>query len=213
MTEKNSDIEEKERLLFPPSHFSQQNERITVQPKVSLEFLRTLTMHRGMGNFFRSFTDPPLKTKEMLRNLIKDDERNIVTVAFNEKNEIIGYISVIKPQEKKFDLTHVYEIGAIEVSRAYRKGGMGMNLMRGFENSFFNDKIVYTFCYSWHWDCSKESMKEYREALLTLLHSQNFSEESIDDINMKMDENNIFAVRYGKDVDRVLREEFKKKLI
>ena len=224
MIEKNSGKIEKERLLFLkrsgkrnelPHRESNASpgETITIHPKISLERLRSLTMDRGMGNFFRSFADPPLETKKMLRTLIKDGERSIVTVASNEKNEIIGYIAVLPSTETWFNHEKIYQIGAIEVSREYRKRGVGTDLMKIFDHRFFDDTIVYTFCYSWHWDCSKETITAYREALLKLLLSQNFSEESIDDINIKMDENNIFAVRYGKGVDMTLREEFKKKLI
>jgi acetoin utilization protein AcuA len=155
-----------------------------------------------MGNFFKNFEDPASETKKMLENLA---EKNIVSTAYNEKNEIIGYLTVVKPEEKKFNFDKIYQIGAIEVSKDYRNLGIAMELMKLFENKFFDNKIVYTFCYSWHWDLTECSKKEYREKVLSLLHS-------LDDINIKMDPYNVFAVRYGKKADAFLIKKFKRKL-
>ncbi len=185
-------------------------ETIHVVQRASPEDIRSLKMNEGMGNFFENFENPPKETKKMLSSLAKE---NIVCIAYNKNDEIIGYLSVVSPDDDRFDLENVYQIGAIEVSKKYRKKGVAMELMDLFKSEFFDNKIVYTFCYSWHWDTPKNNKKTYRKKLLSLLHSQNFSEKPINDINIKMDEYNIFAVRYGEKTDPELIEEFKKKLI
>jgi ribosomal protein S18 acetylase RimI-like enzyme len=184
-------------------------EKIYIFQNTSLNFLRSLKISGHMGNFFKNFKNPASETKKMLENLTKE---NIVSIAYNKENEIIGYLTMVKPEEKKFNFDKVYQIGAIEVNKDYRKLGIAMELMKLFEDNFFDDKIVYTFCYSWHWDITECNKKEYREKVLHLLHSQKFSEEFIDDINIKMDPYNVFAVRCGKKADAYLIKKFKRKL-
>lgn len=184
-------------------------EKIYILQNASLNFIRSLRIHKHMGNFFKNFEDPASETKKMLENLARE---NIVSIVYTKRNEIIGYLTVVKPEEKKFKFDKIYQIGAIEVSKDYRNLEIAMELMKLFENKFFDNKIVYTFCYSWHWDLTECSKKEYREKVLSLLHSQHFLEEYIDDINIKMDLYNVFAVRYGKKADAFLIKKFKRKL-
>jgi len=186
-----------------------EKEKIYILQNAQVNFIRSLKISEHMGNFFKNFEDPASETKKMLENLA---EKNIVSTAYNGKNEIIGYLTVVKPEEKKFNFDKIYQIGAIEVSKDYRNLGIAMELMKLFEDKFFDDKIVYTFCYSWHWDLTECSKKEYREKVLNLLHSQHFLEEYIDDINIKMDTYNVFAVRHGKKADAFLIKKFKRKL-
>ena len=190
---------------------NRQKEKIHVVRKATLKLIKYLKMQKKMGNFFKNFKNPVGETKNMLETLVR--ENNIVSVAYNEKNEIIGYLIVLTPQEERFNLEKIYQIGSIEVSKDYRGMGIATELMKLFEDEFFDDKIIYTFCYSWHWDTTECTVERYRKKILHLLHAQGFVEEFINDINIKMDPYNIFAVRYGKNADPVLIKKFKEKLI
>lgn len=186
-----------------------EKEKIYILQNAQVNFIRRLRIHKHMGNFFKNFDDPAQETKKMLENLARE---NIVSIAYTKRNGIMGYLTVVKPEEKKFNFDKIFQIGAIEVNKDYRKLGIAMELMKLFEDKFFDDKIVYAFCYSWHWDLMECNKKEYRKKVLHLLHSQKFSEEFIADINIKMDSYNVFAVRYGKKANPFLIKKFKRKL-
>jgi len=189
---------------------STEKEKIYILQNAQVDFIRSLKISEHMGNFFKNFKNPVMETKKMLVNLA---EENIVSIAYNEKNEIIGYLIVVKSQEERFNSEKTYQIGSIEVSKDYRNLGIAMELMKLFEDKFFDDKIVYTFCFSWHWDTRKCNVETYRKKILHLLYAQSFIEEFINDTNIKMDPHNVFAVRYGKNTDPVLIKKFRERLI
>ena len=69
-----------------------------------------------------------------------------------------------------------------------------------FDDPFYDDKIMLTTAFTWHWDLEATGMSkmQYREMFLHLASKYGFIEMGTDDPNVTMDPANLFLVRLGK---------------
>lgn len=165
------------------------------------EKLQGLEVDEGICMFSRH--DPSRQLKSLI-DVSGSEGGNII--AGTRRKTLAGYIGVHHPSERerwgKPDYPWLFELGAIEVSRNYRKMGLAESMLEvAFSDPFYDDKIVLTTGFTWHWDLEKTGMDkmQYRALGIELLGRYGFMEMATDEPNVAMDSANLFLVRLGKD--------------
>lgn len=161
--------------------------------------LEKLTVDDGICMFSRH---NPERQKTALVNVSKTEGGNVITAV---KGELLAaYIGVHQPSERerwgKPGYSWLYELGAIEVSRNYRRMGIAEALLEvAFGDPFYDDKIVLTTGFTWHWDLEETGMTkmEYHDLGVRLMGNYGFMEMVTDEPNIAMDSANLFMVRIG----------------
>jgi acetoin utilization protein AcuA len=163
--------------------------------------LERLTVDSGILMFSRN---NPERQKKALLNVAATDGGNVIAATLGDT--LVGYIGNHHPSENerwgKPGYDWLYELGAIEVSRNFRETGMAMAMMHAaWDDPFYDDKVVLTTAYVWHWDLEATGMTklEYRELFIELAGRFSFMEMATDEPNVAMDSANLFLVRLGRD--------------
>ena len=163
--------------------------------------LQELTVDDGILMFSRH---NPERQKRALLNVANDEGGNVVAAVFQER--LAGYIGIHHPSEGerwgKPGYPWLFELGAIEVSRNFREIGLAMAMMHAaWDDPFYDDKVVITTAFTWHWDLEATGMTklEYRELFIELAGRFGFMEMTTDEPNVMMDSANLFLVRLGRD--------------
>jgi acetoin utilization protein AcuA len=163
--------------------------------------IESLTVDGGILMFSRN---NPERQKKALVNVANSDGGNVVAAVFD--GVLVGYIGNHRPSESerwgKPGYDWLYELGAIEVSRNYRECGLSLAMMHAaWDDPFYDDKIVITTAFTWHWDLEATGMTklEYRELFIELAGRFDFMEMATDEPNVAMDSANLFLVRLGND--------------
>ncbi|MHB8895987.1 MAG: hypothetical protein ACYC99_12545 [Candidatus Geothermincolia bacterium] len=162
--------------------------------------LEPLTVDDGICMFSRH---NPERQKKALLNVANSEGGNVIAATFN--GLLVGYIGVHHPSEGerwgKPGYPWLFELGAIEVSRNFRESGMSLAMMHAaWDDPFYDDKVVLTTAFTWHWDLEATGMTklEYRELFIDLAGRFGFMEMATDEPNITMDSANLFLVRLGR---------------
>jgi acetoin utilization protein AcuA len=174
---------------------------IHVENYCPAEKLEPLTVDSGILMFSRNNPD---RQKKALLNVAGSEGGNVITAVRGDT--LVGYIGIHHPSDNerwgKPGYDWLYELGAIEVSRNFREVGMAMAMMHAaWDDPFYDDKVVLTTAYTWHWDLEATGMTklEYRELFIELSGRFSFMEMATDEPNVAMDSANLFLVRLGRD--------------
>lgn len=166
------------------------------------ETLAGLTVDDGIVMFSRN---NPERQKKALLNVSESNGGNVI-VGVHE-GRLVSYIGIHVPSEKerwgKPGYPWLIELGAIEVSRNYRRVGLAESMLDvGFDDPFYEDKVVLTTGFTWHWDLEGTGLDkmEYRLIGIELFGRYGFMEMVTDEPNVTMDSANLFLVRIGKNV-------------
>ncbi len=189
---------------FPPRKNTARLEtptgEVLIENYCPVEKLEPLTVDDGICMFSRH---NPERQKKALLHVAASEGGNVIAATVD--NTLVGYIGVHHPSEGerwgKPGYPWMFELGAIEVSRNYRESGMSMAMMHAaWDDPFYDDKIVLTTAFTWHWDLEETGMTklEYRELFIELAGRFGFMEMSTDEPNVAMDAANLFLVRLGK---------------
>jgi acetoin utilization protein AcuA len=164
------------------------------------EMLKGLTVDEGICMFSRHNPD---RQKRALVNVAEQEGGNVI--AGTSGGLLISYVGIHRPSEKerwgKPGYPWLFELGAIEVSRNYRELGLAVSMLdAAFNDPFYEDKIVLTTAFTWHWDLEVTGMTkmQYRELFINLAAKYGFIEMATDEPNITMDSANLFLVRLGK---------------
>lgn len=129
-----------------------------------------------------------------------------------QKKTVIGYVLFLPPDEYlcwgNNQVPGLLELGAIEVAPTWRRKGIGSALLReAFKNEAFEDYLIISMEFSWHWDLdsTKLSLWEYRQMLIDKLGHFGFELWQTNDLDILSHPANTFMVRAGRYVphDRV----------
>ena len=131
---------------------------------------------------------------------------------------VIGYVTVHPPDEHSRWKAHpkILELGAIEVSRAWRGRGIGKLLLRTLaEQDILEDRIVISMEYYWHWDMKGAGLdlQNYRLMLLKFFGACGFQNRWTDDPDIACHPANLFMVRAGGRITREDNLEFERLLV
>lgn len=128
---------------------------------------------------------------------------------------IIGYTIVLWPEEEerwtKLDFIRV--LGVIEIAPAYRGKGLAKQLIqRVVSPAQYDDKIIVSLEYYWHWDLelTKGDAKQYQMMLKSMLSWSGFEEYSTDEPDIAGYPYNFMMARIGKDVTNEKLHQFMK---
>ena len=172
---------------------------ISIENYCGAEKLEPLAVDGGILMFSRN---NPGRQKKALINVASFEGGNVVAAVLD--GVLVGYIGVHRPSESerwgKPGYDWLYELGAIEVSRNFRECGLALAMMHAaWDDPFYDDKVVMTTAFTWHWDLEATGMTklEYRELFVELAGRFGFMEMVTDEPNVGMDSANLFLVRLG----------------
>jgi len=164
------------------------------------ERLKAITIDDGIRMFSRN--NPERQRKALVK--VAGLEGGNVVAGFAE-DLLVSYVGIHHPSERerwgKPGYDWLFELGAIEVSRNFRELGLAEAMLGvAFDDPFYDDKIMLTTAFTWHWDLEATGMDkmQYRQLFLHLAAMYGFIEMATDEPNISMDASNLFLVRLGK---------------
>jgi len=179
-------------------------------------FLHTLTLEEGIGRFarYRSIISG-INTLETVAAL---PDAN-VTIALSPAGQIIGYIECSSPDAAEGWRDNVdgfcYELGAIEVSRNWRRCGLARAMTALIlADAFIETKVFFLTGYCWHWhvDQTGLSVYAYRNMLVRLFPLFCFRVYLTTNPEITMSSANVLMARVGSRVTPAQVERFQKML-
>lgn len=178
---------------------------VTIHGPVTAVELAALHPDPGLTAF-----RPPVKQHEALLALASADD-GAVFVA-DRDGLLVGYCTFHPPDELTpfgaARLPYLLEMGAIEVSRNWRCGGVGRALLElAFDNDALEDYLVLSTEYWWHWDLDGLEMEvwAYRNMLEDVMRRVGLVPHPTDDPEISSHPANMLTVRIGRRVseDRI----------
>lgn len=174
---------------------------ISIRNYCPAEVLESMDIDEGIRMFSRN---NPERQKKALVNVAALDGGNIIAGSLD--GLLVSYIGMHHPSERerwgKPGYDWLFELGAIEVSRNFRELGLAEAMLDvAFDDPFYDDKIVLTTAFTWHWDLEATGMDkmQYRRLFIHLAEMYGFVELATDEPNVTMDSANLFLVRIGRD--------------
>lgn len=168
------------------------------------EQINGLVVDEGIGSLFR----PSRAHEEFLRIARRDDGNVILAVA--EPSLIVGYVLVERPvpvawqrrvmNSRWSSAEAIYEMGAIEVSRNFRRLRLAEEMLRVMAaDPLLQDKIVIASAMTRYWDLAETGLtaRQYRDALIKLMRSAGFDTFPTSDRDIISDPNNALLAWFG----------------
>ncbi len=176
---------------------------ITINPKCPPGSFRGLRLDAGLGTF--AHYSSIIQKLEIFEKVVSGKDGRVALAIFDE-NIIVGYMVCWYPDStdrwsKLGEL--MYEFGAIEVSRDFRKMGIaGEMVSSALREDFFDEKISYMNGYSWHWDVDGSGLTliQYRKMMLNVMKPFGFEEYYTNEPNIALRQENLFMARIGSKV-------------
>lgn len=131
---------------------------------------------------------------------------NGVVVTACDGNTIIGYATLHPTNTDSRWATSglpIIELGALEVSAAWRFMRIGRNLLEvAFASDAYEDWLVVSTEYAWHWDleATRLTVWQYRKLLLAILANVSFVVVPTDDPEVRNHPANMLTLRCGSRV-------------
>ncbi|MEG6615665.1 GNAT family N-acetyltransferase [Peptococcaceae bacterium 1198_IL3148] len=194
------DIKVANGLIFTPRGV------IHLEGPVTKNYVQRLSMHRELNNF-----RPANRQQEALATITELPNGRVFLARYDQ--EIIGYVTFHHPDEYSRWHKHpwVLELGAIEVSRSWRKYKVAQHLLQqAFNDAFIEDFIIITIEYCWHWDLRSSglTMWDYQRMLTKLFSSVGLKKRATDDPDILEHPANVLMVRPGKNVPKEAIQRF-----
>ena len=152
--------------------------------------------------------------KESLQRVLGNGGK--VALALLDMKTVVGFASVDFPRPENrwgsIGGKTVMELNSVEVTPEFRKYRIAQSLMSQLmADPELEQKVLYLVSYQWIWDLDQTNLSPhaYRNLLIKLFSGFEFKEFVTNEPNVCLNKNNIFMVRYGKNVTTALREAFK----
>jgi acetoin utilization protein AcuA len=177
--------------------------QIIINPRCLPGSFRDLQLDSGLGNF--PHYSSIIQKLEIFEKIASGKDGRVALALINE-NIIVGYMVCWYPDstERWSKLGELmYEFGAIEVSRNFRKLGIAAEMVLSvLRDDFFAGKISYMNGFSWHWDVdgSGLTLVQYRKMMLNFMKPFGFEEYYTNEPNIALREENLFMARVGSKV-------------
>jgi acetoin utilization protein AcuA len=151
---------------------------LKIYPNCGPGLFKGLVWDSGLGAF--AHYSSIIQKIDVFERVVNENGR--VSLAIAGENTIVAYLACWYPEKyerwsKLGDL--MLELGAIEVSRNYRKLGLAGALIKTLmAESFIEHKIAYMNGFMWHWDVDGAGLTflEYRGMLISLLKERGFKD-------------------------------------
>lgn len=194
-----------------PIQYETSRGTVTIVPACALEEMNKLGIDDGLGFFWHNRPDLQL---DALKKIAATPE-GCVTVA-HDGTRIIGYVTIALPDpDVRWGRDHIpglYELGGIEVSRNWRRAGIGAMILNAtFTEEAYANAIVLATGYRWCWDFEDSgiSVREYRDNLHRMFQKYGFEFFDTDEPNVAWYPDNALVARIGKRASRDLVKKFK----
>ncbi|EKO0721626.1 GNAT family N-acetyltransferase [Staphylococcus pseudintermedius] len=171
-----------------------------IEGPVSKKQLQTYSFDEGLDAF-----RIPIEQFEAIQDISTLDEGRIYII--RKENHIIGYVTYLYPDPmerwSEGQLPYLLELGAIEISLAYRGLGLGRMLLKVSTRSpELEDYIIITTEYYWHWDLknSKLDVFEYKKLMQRMMSNGGLEVFATDDPEITSHPANCLMARIGKNI-------------
>ncbi len=173
---------------------------LMVEGPIPPEEMRRLVLDEGLTSF-----RPPKRQHGALMTVAEMPLGRVV--AAHDGRTIVGYVAFHPPDEierwSQASISEILEMGALEVSPAWRGCGVASALLEvSFADDFFEDYIVISTEFYWHWDLKGTGLSiwEYQDVLKRLLGRAGMREMSTDEPDVVCHPANMLMVRVGSRV-------------
>ncbi len=186
--------------------------KVVIHHGVLAEDFSGLRLDSGLGNF--AHYSSIIQKLEVFEK-VASKEGGLVSLALLDDEVVVGYLACWYPDrpERWSALGKLlYELGAIEVSRNFRKMRIAHTMVDTmFSHGSFDEKIAYMNGFSWHWDLdgNRLSKFDYRKMMLKFLSHWGFREYYTNEPNIALRQENIFMARIGSNVSEEDRKRFR----
>ena len=197
---------------YKPVEYRTPKGLIRINAESDWEFIDSLDFEEGIGVFphYRSM----LWDKKYILRLL-DEYKGRIVIAHTEDGKIVGYIAFSHPIPLEGWppelIPLLYEMGAIEVSRNWRRMGIAKKLLEAsMADDALNDYIVILSGFSWHWDLEGAALSkhEYRKMLMRLFASAGLRHYYTSEPNVLMDAANMLMAKVGNRVSKADHDRF-----
>ena len=183
---------------------------VRVQMHASAELIASLTPDPGLHVFH-----PPAVMHRVLIDIARSIDGAVVIAYHVESRTLVGFIAFHPPDVRvrwgQKRIPHIIELEAIEVSSNWRRMGISEHMFEvAFSTHYFDDKVVISTEYAWHWDLSEAGLtkEQYANMLRELFMQNGFQEFETDEPNIQADPANLFMVRIGNKVSPETIQQF-----
>ncbi len=170
-------------------------------------FDRQFSEHRGFRSLYT-------RGESLIRRAAEEDAN--VVLAVTDKENIIGFgvLACPEPDQRwaRLEPGVMMEVKAIEVTRDWRRMGVGSLLVKGMlSHPRVEEKIIYFVGFTWTWDLewTRMTASKYRKMMIRLFQPFQFNECKTNEPNICLDADNLFMCRTGKNISDRLLDDFK----
>lgn len=173
---------------------------LIIEGPVPSKELKALIFHEDLI----AFRQPAQQHKAITE--IADLPEGRILIA-REDDTIVGYVTFLYPDPlerwSEGKMKDLIELGAIEVIPKYRGSGVGKSLLRlSMQDDAFEDFIVITTEYYWHWDLKGTGLNvwEYRKIMEKMMQAGGLEYYATDDPEISSHPANCLMARIGSRV-------------
>jgi acetoin utilization protein AcuA len=184
------------------------NQSIIIEGPIPSKRFNSYIMHPELDAFRR-----PKEQLLALLEIADLPEGRVLIARYSET--IVGYVTFHYPDEmerwSEGSLFDLIELGAIEVANEYRSLGIGKQLIAlAFINQQFDNTIVFTTEYYWHWDLQSSGLNiwQYRQMMQSLMESAGMTHFATDDPEICSHPANCLMAKIGPEVPLTSIERF-----
>jgi acetoin utilization protein AcuA len=174
--------------------------------------IEKLSIDEGLGFFWHN--RPDLQRQALIK--IAGQPEGRVALAHTSGGVIVGYVTVTLPEQDtrwgRDQIPGLYELGGIEVSKAWRGTGVGRAILQNlFTPESYSREIVLATGYRWCWDMESTGLtvREYRGMLTRMFEEYGFQSFETDEPNIAWYPDNALVARTGSHVPAQLLNQFK----
>lgn len=174
---------------------------LIIEGPVPSRELKELDFHEDLTAF-----RPPEQQHKAITDIADLPEGRILIA--RDQNMIVGYVTYLYPDPlerwSEGNMENLIELGAIEVIPKYRGAGVGKALLQvSMMDDAFNDFIVITTEYYWHWDLKGTGLNvwEYRKIMEKMMQAGGLEYFATDDPEISSHPANTLMARIGSRVD------------
>ncbi len=156
---------------------------------------------------------PPAQQHKAISEIADLPEGRILIA--REGNTIVGYVTFLYPDPlerwSEGKMENLIELGAIEVIPKYRGSGVGKTLLKvSMQDDAFEDFIVITTEYYWHWDLKGTGLNvwEYRKIMEKMMQAGGLEYYATDDPEISSHPANCLMAKIGSRVDNESIQKF-----
>ena len=175
---------------------------IIIEGPISSKDLKALEFHEDLV----AFRLPAQQHKAITE--IADLPEGRILIA-RDQNMIVGYVTFLYPDPlerwSEGKMENLIELGAIEVIPKFRGTGVGKSLLKvSMMDDAFEDFIVITTEYYWHWDLKGTGLNvwEYRKIMEKMMQAGGLEYYATDEPEISSHPANCLMAKIGSRVDQ-----------